>query len=499
MSSAFRDPKNLPDWIELDYFRRSRFLWWLRRRVTWLTLLVCVALAAAAVFLPRTSRLYQAGPVSTAHAMFNNDCAQCHTENFQTARRFWPANESVRAVPDEACTRCHDGPPHHAEQKRSDRCAACHREHRGRVALARLPDGQCLACHSDIRGNSRRGEACPLENVKGFPDGHPEFALWRGQSPLAPGKKDPCKIRFNHKLHLEKEEGGGLLAPVTFRPGMTFRENPPEFQENPPGPPRLKTKSVELDCTACHRPDPAGRYMLPIRYDQHCSQCHPLWVQIAGTIKGADAQKAAEAFAREPAPHPQPGQGVESVRAALRERFLGFLRRNPLVLGGGEGTPARARPQPRSPQAISRPQWDWVKRELSESERLLFVNEQEAHNHPVLLDRSGGCAYCHLEKEPGRRVGGLPEYEKTNIHARWLPQSRFSHESHRMLDCTECHAARVSKDTEDVLMPKLETCARCHNARVGARSDCVECHTYHRRGDGPEAPKNRTIAECLGK
>jgi hypothetical protein len=490
MPSAFRDPKNLPEWIELDYFRRSRFLWWLRRRVTWLTLLAGVALGAAA-FLPRASRLYQAGPVSTAHAMFNNDCGQCHTENFQTARRFWPVNESVRAVPDDACTRCHDGPPHNGQVKHSDHCAACHREHRGRVALARLPDSQCLACHADIRANSRHGHACPLTDVQGFPAGHPEFALWRDKSPLAPGGKDPGKIRFNHEVHLRKKEGegGGLLAPVNFRPGEPPREAPR------PG----ETRRVELDCTACHRTDPAGRYMLPIRYELHCAQCHPLGVQIAGTIKDPDARQAAEALARDPAPHPQPGQKPESVRAALRERFLGLARRHPLVPAGEGEEPVRTWPQPRSPRALAEPPWDRVKRALSASERLPFVDAQVLHNQRLLFDRSGGCGYCHLEK-PGGRVDGLPEYEKPDLPSRWLPRSRFSHESHRMLDCTECHAARTSRQTEDVLMPRLgETCARCHNATVGARSDCVECHTYHERGSGPRAPRNRTIAECLGK
>src|SRR4051812_19339779 len=140
MPSAFRDPKNLSEWIELDYFRRSRFLGWLRRRATWVTFGVSVLLVSVALLLPWTSKLYQAGPVSASHAMFNDNCAVCHTENLQTLRRFWPGNASVRAVPDQACTRCHDGPLHNAEQVSTPHCAGCHREHRGQAALARLPD-----------------------------------------------------------------------------------------------------------------------------------------------------------------------------------------------------------------------------------------------------------------------------------------------------------------------------------------------------------------------
>jgi hypothetical protein len=488
MSSAFRDPKNLSEWIELDYFRRSRFLGWLRRRATWVTLGVSVLLVGGTLLLPWTSKLYQAGPVSTAHAMFNDNCAVCHTESLQTLRRFWPGNASVRAVPDEACLRCHDGPPHNAEQVSAPHCAGCHREHRGREALARLPDSACLACHARLKDNTRHPDQCRFRDVTGFPDGHPEFALWLGTDPLAPRAKDPGKLRFNHQVHL-RPEGVPVLAPVTGA-----------------GAAGGKLQTEHLECDRCHRQDSAGRYMLPIRYEDHCRRCHPLTVMIAGKMEDAGDrdQKEAEAFAeavrafaREPAPHPKPGESAELVRAALRERFLRFAREHPVVLAGREAEPVLSWPGPRSPEAITEPQWRWARGQLEESERLLFVNVQGPVNRRVLEERPGGCAYCHIEKGPVQ--GGLPEYERPNLRQRWLPHSRFSHESHRMLDCTQCHAARGSSRTEDVLLPKLETCARCHNARAGARSDCVECHGYHDRGHGPEPTKHRTIDECLGR
>ena len=55
---------------------------------------------------------YQAGPVAPAHRMFNDDCGQCHTTPFQSVRRLWPGNASVRSVAAEACLRCQGG---HAE------------------------------------------------------------------------------------------------------------------------------------------------------------------------------------------------------------------------------------------------------------------------------------------------------------------------------------------------------------------------------------------------
>ena len=65
MPSAFRDPMSLPDWIELDYYRRVRPLRRLRRLVNWTVLLVRVV-ALALVVWRANQRIYQAAPVAYA-------------------------------------------------------------------------------------------------------------------------------------------------------------------------------------------------------------------------------------------------------------------------------------------------------------------------------------------------------------------------------------------------------------------------------------------------
>ena len=47
-----------------------------------------------------------------------------------------------------------------------------------------------------------------------------------------------------------------------------------------------------------------------------------------------------------------------------------------------------------------------------------------------------------------------------------------------MMECSACHAAPTSKETADVLLPKIETCMQCH-APGKAESRCFECHAYH--------------------
>jgi hypothetical protein len=460
MPSAFRDPKSLTEWIQLDYFRRPRGLRRWRSWLGWGTLAVFTVVVAVILVLPRGRNAFQAGPVSAAHALFNNDCAQCHTGAFQTARRIWTVGSgNIHAVPNEACQKCHDGPPHNANQLVELSCPSCHREHRGRPALARVDDGHCTTCHADLKANSRSAGAAPYQDVSAFPDVHPEFRIWRD------AVKDPGQLHFNHKVHLKPE---GVLAPGG--------------------------KKEVLECTACHREDAAGRYMQPIAYATDCAHCHPLSIQLAGPFTDERTRAAAADFAREPAPHKEPAV----VRAVLRDRLIQFVQQNPVE--AKPLPPGRAIPRPRRLEAITEQQWVRTRRLLGEAEKLLFSNEQLPHNEGQLFDRAGGCSYCHVPDAGGKTgADGLPKYELTQLPARWLTHSRFGHDSHRMLACTECHPAPDSSKTSDVLMPRVETCARCHNPKTGVRDDCVECHAYHHREQGYEASKGRTILEALGQ
>jgi hypothetical protein len=440
MSSSLRDPKELTEWLELDYHRRPRGL----RR--WTGYLSWAALGLAGLFAvyalwPRNHTVFEAGLVSTAHAMFNDNCAACHAENFRTMARLWPPAANVRSVSNQTCKSCHDEPAHNPLVLGTEPdCASCHHEHRGQAALARVRDDHCTACHRDL-GGLYSGKT-DLGSVMGFnPGGHPPFRWWDGHN-------DPGTVAFNHKVHLAE---AGVKKPGHPDP-------------------------VRLRCDDCHRPDDAGRYMQPVRYEQHCKDCHPLSVQVTGEWKGDGIRKAAAAFARTPAPHREP----EAVRAALRDRFAELARSYQRELFG---LPPAAEPEePRLPwqpvpPPLSKEEWDWTQQQLHASERMLFT-------------RGGGCAYCHTVKKEWK-AGGLPEYAPSQMNQRtfpkigtsdrWLPQSYFNHHPHRIMKCTECHKAETSSRTKDVLLPAINNCMSCHNPQAGARSDCAECHQYHPR------------------
>ncbi len=467
MPSEFRDPKNLANWIELDYFRRPSPLRRWRRWIIWGSLVLPLLVVVAAFAFPGASTLFQAGPVSDAHSMFNEDCQRCHTESFQTVRRFLPWNESVRAVSDQACQQCHEGARHSARQVSEPSCSSCHREHRGRTELVAVRDSHCTSCHANLEPHRQGGAPSQVENVTSFPSGHPEFGLWRRQ------ESDPGQLHFNHKAHLA---AGGLLTPT--------------------GQKRV------LQCVDCHVPDSAGRYIQPIKYENHCASCHPLSVQIVGEVKGDPrVEQAVSAFNKIPAPHREPAL----VRAVLRDRLLEFVRTQPLKLqGDNPQTLDRSVPRSRPLEMATPAQWKWTLGQLNDMERLLFPHVQLEVNERVLFQNAAGCRFCHVEKsrQAGTEAEGLsdlPRYAQTNIRARWFEHSRFSHQSHQMLNCTECHSARESSLTREVLLPRAETCAQCHNSRVKAAYDCNTCHDYHDRGARHELHKLNTIEGFLHK
>jgi hypothetical protein len=460
MPSEFRNQKNLAEWVELDYFRRQRGLKRWRRILTWLTLAVCLAGVTVAAVLPHTPRLIQAGKLSSAHRMFHDDCGRCHLEEFQTTKKLLDWSGDIHVVSDKACTSCHDGPAHNGVALSPPACAECHREHRGRLSLARVADGHCTACHADLQAR-RYGGASGLKyrDVKSFEAGeHPDIA------PL----KDAGQLHFNHAAHLKE---GGILG--------------------------RDRKMVQLQCIECHRPDPAGRYMQPINYEQHCAQCHPLSIQLSGiALTTEKLRNAVSEFNKEPAPHREPA----IVRGVLRERLLKFAQDNPLTpveknvrlvdsaLFGKHGP--------------SEVEWQQARQGLDRIEGRLFSANQKDFAEDVLFNKGGGCVFCHIEEKRtpgGGELSPLPVYRKTAIETRWLKHARFSHERHRMLHCSQCHEAKKSEKTSDVLMPALATCQECHKQSVGVRTDCTECHSYHDRTLKHDLHKSMTIGECLSR
>ncbi|MEM8930264.1 MAG: cytochrome c3 family protein [Acidobacteriota bacterium] len=194
-----------------------------------LVALVLLAVTAWNVFFAGGT-LLAGGPVSSAHASFEQDCQSCHGGGFQK-------------VADDACATCHEkaGDPvgtftfaAHAIYRSGDfqrtqthddalACATCHVEHRGRESdLVAITDRVCATCHDRSH----------------FDRDHPEFAF------TGDPEGDDDAIAFAHGPHVrEVMERGGW-------------------------------GDLERACLACHQPTEDGRQFEPIDFDRHCDACH---------------------------------------------------------------------------------------------------------------------------------------------------------------------------------------------------------------------------------
>jgi predicted CXXCH cytochrome family protein len=461
MPSTFRSPKSLSNWIELDYFRRRRLFrgWW-----AWLAgvagaaLLCLVALVGANGY-----RTFQAGPLTTAHAMFNNDCSLCHQDNGATLVRL-VRGERVGSVPDHACLKCHAGAPHNSPHAEMGRCVRCHKEHRGHDALVRIADPQCVRCHAELqRQDGSSSEKTPFATrVTAFTSGeHPPFRRWSSGNEV-----DPGSLKFDHAVH---------LAP---RGVMTIDEKQLEKQRADllakkvdPDRAARPWKPKKLECSTCHTMDDSGRSMRPISFEKHCQECHPLGVQIVGPWTDPALKEQVWQFGRRRLHHPTGTEKPDLVYGELREALTRFIAapRSDAFLSVEKGPPPGIDRAPIPEQ------------ELRREKEFAWVDRYTRQTAEVLFNGGGGCGYCHTVAAPAdvKRLTA-PVLKPTNVLTRWWEHAYFKHDSHRMLACTECHDAKTSSKASDVLLPGIATCLKCHDTKQRkARADCVECHAYH--------------------
>ncbi len=490
-----RSSRELASRIEIEFQKHpNRF-----RRATWCTALAAAIAAAAWLSVEAKRgerRIYEAGPITTPHQMFENDCSKCHV-TWSPLTRLVTLKDEVASVDSQKCEACHAGSLHHGNQipvhgNDALSCGLCHREHEGDKSLAWIEDRHCLRCHTDLKvkvedqpGDTHvEASKTFARSIHSFDDDHPEFALTRSvvsarssQLDIAEGHnvysvleyfqreretetkwQDRGRIRFNHKKHLKRKQkkDGRVVDGLLDENG--------EF--------------IELKCNDCHVPDADRQYMRPIHYDQHCARCHPLHFDVD------DPQQTV------------PHRSLEVVRGYLTDYYT--LRTQERAAANPEQPSHRKIPGRyiRYRNTLAEEQVGQINQQIQQAEQRALQ-----HTH-ALLERSGGCRYCHEVQQSDEGV--VTKINPPNIPDRWMKHSRFRHESHRMLGCESCHGrVSASESTGDVLMPSRDICLNCHvrdfqkNADRsvamhyrGARTDCVECHTYHDNSkenfDGPE-------------
>ncbi|MFM7058864.1 MAG: cytochrome c3 family protein [Planctomycetota bacterium] len=505
--------------VEVNFHRHPNLF----RRTMWLvSLLVAVLAVAGLAWNARFGRpeIYHGGSLSKSHQMFENRCEACHRPWTGPLDRLLSLGRAAEAtsVADEACQACHAGAGHfftggnsipweqkatavHLSQSHNRACASCHREHQGEVELRQIAGASCVGCHADMV--TARLKAPQLESltfqrggeqrIADF-EGHPDLAIHELlkagtlESTVLPAHgarsvleyfqrvgetktvwQDRGRLRFNHALHL-RESG---VADV-----------------------RGETHVLRNDCSSCHEPTEDGRYMLPIRYENHCSSCHPLvfdpgLVQDAsgeifeldwgGTGSSGGTGEGRIRSRRDPgqawgleelrgrdgrfrlltAPH----RAAVEVRGYLTDVYAAQALREvagDVPSAGGQadvGRPGRSIAAAELPQ-LSGESKALISRQTAAAEELVqSANFPRGTGEEIpglfrslgWLQGSGGCRYCHEtddgvpegELDAGLFVAGaapLPAIRRPRLPDRWFPHSEFDHDAHRMMSCVDCHS-----------------------------------------------------------
>jgi len=392
------------------------------------------------------------GEVSNPHRFFAEDCTTCHRNSFS-----W--------VPDNACLGCHGQVGHHAEAKAdigplrqtldTSRCTSCHEEHRGVRGTVIASDGLCLDCHRTL---SQKAPAAGVNDVKGFPSGHPQFRVTlvadaaekktnRVELGSNPPPMDRPGIKFSHKAHLDTATNKSL------------------------GDRQVK------GCADCHVAEPGGLGFQAISYNGQCQRCHEL------TFDRADLP-----WPNAKVPH---GDDV-GVVAAVWNFYAGKAVQSGITEAQ---TPASTRRAPGSMAAASTAAPTDVKGWVAQ--------KTDAALRTVVLDDKRGCGYCHsstaqdgsfdIGKILASATASPTQHAErfiapVSLRTRFLPQAVFNHARHSAMACEDCHDAKKTESSSAVMIPGIDNCLGCHggqDASLRAGSTCISCHAFHRNDFGP--------------
>ena len=397
--------------------------------------------------------MWSSGKLSLVHAKLENNCKACHLQ-------------PGVAVTDDSCTACHSKVHDHADPRRlaaamgrpplgrqfqlavsnafnrpPGRCADCHIEHQGRGAMPAAPQKFCADCHADL---SKRLPDTKILNASDFgrPQGHPQFrpAIMTRPGPnptvqrlsLDARPLEDNGLKFPHDVHLSTTNGVARMA-RTLGDRYGFGK--------------------ALVCANCHVPDSTGTRFQPVSMEKNCQMCHDLAFDKVGdtyrTLRHGDPKQVAadlRAFYRSTGP--------------ARPISLGSMRRRP-------GDFAAERALVDYEQAAAR-----------------YGGRAEVAIHAV-FSPGGACFDCHEIS----RIGP-DDYRVVPVRLpqRYMMKGWFDHKAHETESCESCHTARTSASASDVLLPKIETCQRCHDgedARKAVPSSCAMCHDYHMSATAP--------------
>ncbi len=367
---------------------------------------------------------WSSGPLDEAHRFFGSECSTCHQFAFRWVR-------------DASCIACHAATPAHADPQQfalaelgDARCAHCHRDHNDAGGLVLEDQVLCTDCHVGLA--DRTGGRSKLGDYGDFGTTHPEFMVnlpaWDADGVFKPVRTslamqplvEKSGLKFPHDVHLDP---AGIQAPNGKR---------------------------KLECASCHRPDAGGATMRPVDFETMCQDCHRLDFDV-----------------REPerqVPHAK----VEEIIYTLDE----FYARRALEGGYADmAAPALVQQRRRPGQSLTR----------QEQIEVLAWARDKARDTAERLFTGRACTVCHAVS-PGREIGDPWQIAPVRVAGIWFPKAAFTHAQHTTMQCEDCHKARESKASSDVLLLGIDSCRTCHageHAKDRVPTSCIDCHGYH--------------------
>lgn len=434
----------------LGYYRHLH-PWRRARLIVSLVTFIGGVLAIGILWRRAPPQFFNAGKISSNHASFENKCDSCHDKS-AVAQDFREVikDRFHRGVAfdsiDRKCESCHAQHTfHEANVVQNQSCSACHQEHQGPGPMKLVSSSQCATCHNDsgtMAASAAKGLELPTavfnrhpmprqqvvfqlprppqgftSTFAAFWENHPEFQLKRLNA------RDPDVLRFNHQRHFAAD-----IPPVEGR---------------------------KLDCDYCHRPQPDGHFMGRISFAANCQACHALqfdWRNPELRIPHGD---------------------VELVRTFLRSlpaQYADYARVKRGLTNEKENRAFVA-------QQIKQLRDQFHSGEELERAVFFTTNPYKPQEKAAAATRANftGCAFCHEVKE----ARSVPVVTRPILIDRWMTRSDFNHAKHASISCDNCHSARQSRNTADVLMPARGNCVSCHGPTGGVVAECTTCHRYH--------------------
>lgn len=394
-------------------------------------LVAAVALVAfVEPYVGINQRLWSSGPISNPHKMIEKNCLACHAKPFEP-------------VKDAQCAHCHKMSEHApamnqvaAQHPDFDfKCEDCHHEHNGTQPIIEQSSHLCTQCHAKLDGlfASTKHPA-----VSSFTK-HPEFAVTIPQYGANDEFVKPLRVSFNDREHLKDSTRLKLNHAKHLEPGIRSPEGPKNLQ-----------------CVDCHKLSDDLKTVVPVTFENNCASCHPL---------GFD-----DRLQTKQVPHGETDVVYNYLVAEYAKLFL-----NTEQQGGREEFVKRYKPG-RSNDDVVSPTLQFTKE---------FV-EQESRNAETQLLTKTACFLCHQVRRADISRPGKSQFQvlKPNMPTVWMPETIFTHGTHQEVECESCHRnVRASKDTTDVLLPKIADCRECHasTAKEGkVISECIMCHSFHK-------------------